>query len=57
MPVSNQYSLRMLKKAVQQQKTVIWFFWFVSFIWLNKTNKMNKTNQIDQMNETGWRTF
>jgi hypothetical protein len=44
----------MLKKAVQQQKTVIWF---VSIVWLNKTNKMNKTNQIDQMNKTGWRTF
>jgi hypothetical protein len=47
----------MLKKAVQQKKTVIWFFGFVSFVWLNKTNKMNKTNQIDQMNKTGWRTF
>ena len=33
MPVPNQHSLRMLKKAVQQKKTVIWFSGFVSFVW------------------------
>src|SRR2546427_5550253 len=41
---------RMLKKAVQQKKTVIWFFW-VCLVCLVKQDQQDEQNKPDRPNE------
>jgi hypothetical protein len=50
MPVPNQHNRRMLKKAVQQMKTVIWFFW-VCLVCLVKQDQQDEQNKPDRPNE------